>query len=351
MAWALYMQDKWCALVHGRPSQLSAANWTVKELVEEDFPKAADGAGPENESSISHGTILFCQYVALTSMLSDILDHFYTLSAAKIFSESGNNKTRLILEKAKPVQIRLKSWFSQLPAQLKIDTTTDIFDTTTDEMACNGALHLAYFAAEITLHRCIIRSLNSNTADHHLSHICRSAAKTRLISAMEFVNRLRPPYLEAFWPAPSRTNFALIGSFGTLLLATAPTKEEAEFYRIRLGEYRWTLSVSVKNAEHLKFALDSLDLALDLAENVPEKPGIEDLMASSSRSKRSATPTQLRSLSGGISGGIIIHRDEDESDEMSRIGLDALVGVRSSSITSGLASPVTSMSSDEEEDL
>ncbi|RDJ93322.1 hypothetical protein B4Q13_22685, partial [Lacticaseibacillus rhamnosus] len=95
-------------------------------------------------------------------------------------------------------------------------------------------------------------------------------------------------------PGSSRTNFALIGSFGTLLLATAPTKEEAEFYRQRLAEYRWTLSVSVKNAQFLKHAIESLDLSTMLAQNVPEKPGIEELMADvaaaakSNRSRRGA---------------------------------------------------------------
>jgi hypothetical protein len=351
MAWALYMQDKWCALVHGRPSQLSSANWTVKDLVEEDFLEAASAVKQEGESGVSHGTLLFCQYVALTAILSDILDRFYTLIATEMFSESGKNQTRLILEKAKPVQIQLKEWFAQLPSQLKMDSAADILDNTTDETACNGALHLAYFATEITLHRCIVRSLKTDTADHHLSHICRSAAKTRLISAMEFVNRLRSAHLKAFWPAPSRTNFALIGSFGTLLLATAPTKEEAEFYRIRLDEYRWTLSVSVKDAEHLKFALDSLDLALSLTENVPEKPGIDELMASSSSSSSSnkSTPTQSRLLSGGV-GGIIIHHDDDLLNDLSSTGLEGMAG-RSSSVLSGLASPVTSIYSDEDEEL
>src|SRR4029077_2445140 len=146
--------------------------------------------------------------------------------------------------------------------------------------------HLAYFATEITLHRCIVRSLRADNADHYLSHICRSAAKTRLISAMDFVNRLRPAHLRAFWPAASRTNFALIGSFGILLQVTAPTAEEAEFYRVRLGEYRWTLSVSVKNAEFLHAALECLDLATGLAQNVPEKPGIDELMVATTRWSR-----------------------------------------------------------------
>jgi hypothetical protein len=340
MAWALYMQDKWSSLMHGRPSHMSAANWTVRDLAEEDFVAAFPSVKREDGSIVGHGPLLFCQLVALTAILADILDNFYTLKAVEMFNASGNNQTRLILEKAKPVQIRLKEWFACLPPQLKMDPASeDLFeDNITEEAACNGALHVAYFATEITLHRCIVRSLSPETADNYLSHICRSAAKTRLISAMDFVNRLRPAHLRSFWPAPSRTNFALIGSFGTLLLATAPTKEEAEFYRTRLGEYRWTLSVSAKTAEFLHFAIESLDLATSLAKNVPEKPGIEELMASSAQQQASKSAAVRRSNNQphmGIAG-----------DSLIRGGGGAITDRGgSSSVVSGLVSPATSISS------
>lgn len=341
MAWALYMQDKWSSLMHGRPSHISAANWTVRDLVEDDFLGAFPLVKREDGGlTVGHGPLLFCQHVALTAILADVLDNFYTLRAAELFNASGNNQTRFILERAKPVQIRLKEWFASLPPQLKMDTSIslsgDFREDLTEELACNGALHLTYFATEITLHRCIVRSLSSVTADHYLSHICRSAAKTRLISAMDFVNRLRPAHLRSFWPATSRTNFALIGSFGALLLATAPTREEAEFYRLRLGEYRWTLSVSVKNAEFLNYALESLDLATSLVKHVPEKPGIEELMAStkaaSSSASRSQAPPEAPSSTSA--------RPHNTLETTERAG--------SSSVVSGLASPATSVSGSEE---
>lgn len=284
LAWALYMQDKWSSLVHGRPSYIFLSNWTVRDLVEQDFVDAFDTTAQQDEDDdvVAHGPLLFCHMVALTTILSDILDRFYTLQAIESFKAAGNNRTRLILEKAKPAQIRLKEWFSTIPAELKMgaSASSELYDTTTRETARNGMLHLAYFAAEITLHRCIIRSLSPETTDSYLSHVCRSAAKTRLISAMDFVNRLRPMHLRSFWPSAARTNFALIGSFGMLLRITAPTREEAEFYRVRLCEYRWTLSVSKKDAAFMEFALESLDNATTLDEqHVPEKPGIEELMS------------------------------------------------------------------------
>jgi hypothetical protein len=137
-----------------------------------------------------------------------------------------------------------------------------------------GYLHLAYFATEITLHRRIVQSLDPNAADPYLMYICRSAAKTRLISAMDFVNRLKPQHLQAFWYFASKINFTLIGTFGSLLWATAPAKEEAQFYKTRLQEYRWTLSVSSKRAEFLDYAVHMLDASRAMLNNLAEKPSV-----------------------------------------------------------------------------
>ncbi|KAJ6087159.1 hypothetical protein N7467_006073 [Penicillium canescens] len=332
LAWALYMQDKWSSLVHGRPSHIFAFNWTVKDLVEQDFSDAfASGTdSSHDETAVGHGPLLFCHMVALTTILSDILDRFYTLHAIEEFQAAGNQRTRMILEKAKPAQIRLKDWFSSLPPSLKMETSTgELVETITDEHARNGALHLAYFATEITLHRCIVRSLLAEGTDPYLAHICRSAAKTRLISAMDFVNRLRPAHLRSFWPASARTNFSLIGSFGMLLRITAPTSEEADFYRVRLCEYRWTLGVSHKNAAFMGFALQSLDNATALHKHVPAKPGIEELMATTK-----SAPPRLPTT---------VHGTYDEAM------MEAGTGT-SSSVISGLASPATSVSDIEDGD-
>jgi hypothetical protein len=92
---------------------------------------------------------------------------------------------------------------------------------------------------------------------------------------MDFVNRLRPEHLQAFWYFPSKTNFTLVGTFGGLLWATAPAREEAEFYRLRLREYRWTLSVSSKRAEFLGYAVRMLDASRAMLRNLADKPSLE----------------------------------------------------------------------------
>jgi hypothetical protein len=69
-------------------------------------------------------------------------------------------------------------------------------------------------------------------------------------------------------------NFTLIGTFGGLLWATAPAKEEAEFYKTRLKEYRWTLSVSSQRARFLDYAVKMLDASRNMLRNLAEKPSL-----------------------------------------------------------------------------
>lgn len=297
LAWALYVQDKWCALAHGRPSHIFAQNWTVQELSLDDFEGCYSKSPSSNEQSTSDGVgpLVFSRLIVLTTILSDILDTFYTLRATQDFSNAGDQSTRIILERAKPIQIRLKDWFSQLPPELKMDSSLNPLDNipTKIDTAANGGLHLAYFATEITLHRCIIRSINPQNADDYLTYICRSAAKTRLISAMDFVNRLRPNHLRAFWPAASRTNFALIVAFGMLLRITAQTREEEEFYRCRLNEYRWTLEVSRRHAAFLGWVVECLDVMSGVVRGAGlHKPVLEEYMA------RMITPASKYSRTG-----------------------------------------------------
>ncbi|KAM3066895.1 Fungal specific transcription factor [Clarireedia jacksonii] len=304
LAWALYMQDKWGALVHGRPSHIFATNWAVLPLSPNDFPDIEhDESNNEESAEYERGRLLFTQMIILSQILSEVLDTFYTLSAMSSVAAAGAQGTHLVLQLAKPVQLKLKDWYSALPSCLRMDAPAPPSSphSTKERLSSTGFLHLAYFATEITLHRRIIRSLaptplNSSTTTHiktetthhhpssppplepYVHHICRSAAKTRLISAMDFVNRLTTSHLRAFWYFASKTNFALIGTFGSLLWATAPGREEADWYRRRLGEYRWTLGVSCKSGSGsgglTRFAMGMLDTSTGLLKGLPEKPAL-----------------------------------------------------------------------------
>lgn len=194
------------------------------------------------------------------------------------------------------------------------------------------------------MHRCILRSLSTSGADPYLHHICRSAAKTRLISAMEFVNRLKPKQLQAFWYFASKINFALIGTIGSLLRATAPAREEAEFYKSRLEEYRWTLSVGCKSASFLDFSVRSLDTSSSFLVNLTEKPSVSTANQSNTTSIQSVSPPQ-DTLMTGVSPPHI-ERVPGYFDHSHRTFSQQFVPGGFSSTASGLASPVTSSTSD-----
>lgn len=120
LAWAVYMQDQWCSLTYGRPSIISKANWAVQELYDDDFGLTEESSEATLDER-KRGQDAFCEMVALTEILSSILDTFYTQMAMQEYDAAGENGTRLILERAKPIQMRLKEWFTQLPKTLKLE--------------------------------------------------------------------------------------------------------------------------------------------------------------------------------------------------------------------------------------
>lgn len=81
----------------------------------------------------------------------------------------------------------------------------------------------------------------------------------RFTSAIEMVNKFEPAHLQCFWYFSSKVSLAIIATFGSLLWATSDNQEEAEFYKSQLAEYRWTLRVSSKAAEFMKFTVGMLD--------------------------------------------------------------------------------------------
>ena len=249
LAWALYAQDTWASLVHGRPPHISAQNWVVMPLTEQDFPEsAADEDDEEGSTEVEKGRLLFCHLISLTQILVDILNTLYSVHAEQEFRIAGVSATRFALVKAKPLQIRLREWHTNLPDTLSIE------DVRVRKLSSVGYLHLAYYTTEITLHRFLVRTL-SVCSDLELVNVCRTAAKARLTSTMAFINRLRPEHLQSFWYFSSRYSFTLVGLFQGLLCITAQSKDEERYYMTSLDEYRWVLRVSSKSADFLDQSL------------------------------------------------------------------------------------------------
>jgi hypothetical protein len=267
LGWGLYMQDKWSSLGSGRPSLINSANWALQPVTNADFPENASHEDEqEGSSEVEKGRILFSHMIALSQILADLLDTVFTVKTTRgtcfgtssmilyisvdsfaDIADAGPNGLSIVLEKVKPVQLRLKEWFSSLPECLSMEATKVM------KLNSVGYLRLAYVATEITLHRRILLTLSSAT-DPQLYRICRSVAHERFMFAIDFVHALKPQHISSFWYFASPQNFALIGVFGTLLLSTASTLEEADFYQTKLKEYRFILKINSDNgARYSKF--------------------------------------------------------------------------------------------------
>jgi hypothetical protein len=259
LGWGLYMQDKWSSLGSGRPSLINSSNWALQPVTNSDFPEnASHEDDQEGSTEVEKGRILFSHMINLSQILADLLDTVFTVKTSREIASVGTNGLKIILEKVKPVQLRLKEWFSSLPECLSMESTPVM------KLNSVGYLRLAYVATEITLHRRIILALSSST-NPQLYQICRSVAHERFIFAIDFVQSLKPQHLSSFWYFASPQNFALIGVFGVLLLWAASNAEEAEFYRTKLREYRWTLKINTENgARYMKPAMALLDANMGL---------------------------------------------------------------------------------------
>jgi hypothetical protein len=197
---------------------------------------------------------MFSYMLSLTEILADVLESMYTMQVEKELQWAGSQGLDLILQKAKPLQIRLKEWFTELPECLRMDSTQAL------KLSSAGSLRLDYLATEATIHRRILIAASQTDPHPRLWEILQSAASTRLISAIEFVQGLKPQELMSFWYAATRTNLSLIGTLGIILCAAAKSPEDRSFFIEKLKAYRWALRVNyVAGAQFMKPALSLLE--------------------------------------------------------------------------------------------
>ncbi|CAD0045911.1 unnamed protein product [Aureobasidium pullulans] len=108
LAWAIYMQDKWVALIEGRPALLTDRDWIVPAVQHRDFPEHEEN-NEEGSSEVENGRIIFMQMIELTKILSDILDSIFSLRSHQAIQMSPDPVSAL-LSRAQPLQQRLSAW-------------------------------------------------------------------------------------------------------------------------------------------------------------------------------------------------------------------------------------------------
>lgn len=167
----------------------------------------------------------------------------------------------------------------------------------------------------MTLHRRIIRSLSS-VDDASLRTICRQAAQVRLKSAMDFVSSLRPEHLQSFWYSASKYNFALVGTFISLLWATSTDKQEADTYKRSLDEYRWVLRLSSKSADFLEHAINMLASSTGvLVKAIPIQPDEERILHRNLRRATRSTDPMPNLIRHGSRNLSVTYHSESELHE------------------------------------
>lgn len=116
LSWALYMQDKWTACAHGRPSHIADDEWGVKDLDRGDFadcePDADDPAG----QAVQAGQDQFLQMVRLSKILDVILKKFYSVKGCV------SQDTVDLYTKSQPIIESLATWYRTLPRSLYMDS-------------------------------------------------------------------------------------------------------------------------------------------------------------------------------------------------------------------------------------
>lgn len=125
LAWAVFMQDKWAALTHGRPSHITWSNWAVQPVTANDFPESSlDEDDEEAGAEVDKGRMLFTEMIELTKLTAEVLEGFFTVEKqSSIVQEAEQKGIERVLERAKPVQIKLKEWYSRLPECLRMDSS------------------------------------------------------------------------------------------------------------------------------------------------------------------------------------------------------------------------------------
>ncbi|KAH8433460.1 fungal specific transcription factor domain-containing protein [Aspergillus melleus] len=264
LAWALYMQDKWGVLCHGRPSLISDritgegendSDWDVRPCTVDDFYEISIKAEDVPYGSINAptGRVSFLYAIELTRIFSQLQYAFCSVGATK----KGGRLDRLgateTMALAEPFAQQLRQWYINLPGCLKLDTTAHV-----RSLSANGALHISHMAAELTLHRAVLRALRPDTPPSLRSTI-RTAARARLLSALKLVEMLQPKHTQSFWGYSAPAQVAMIGSFAGLLWATSADCDEAIEYVRHVERLRWALQIRGLGVPFVREALRLLD--------------------------------------------------------------------------------------------
>ncbi|KAI5285512.1 hypothetical protein KEM55_000632 [Ascosphaera atra] len=179
------MQDKWTAIVHGRPSHINEdENWSVQDLTLEDFPEEGENDAPFKSpdvpgTNVEAGRLSFIEMIKVSKILSKVLKTFFTLRNAK------SQDTAQLYYAALPILKELDDWYMNISPRLSMQVMTP------RQLCCNGSLHLCYHSVTMTIWRRVIRStaLEPLCSDVEVLNGARKAAAEAATNAITFKRR------------------------------------------------------------------------------------------------------------------------------------------------------------------
>ncbi|KAL6233711.1 hypothetical protein BDW75DRAFT_251855 [Aspergillus navahoensis] len=260
--WAIYSEDKWRALLMGRPPYITEYEWDVTDIDEADFESA-----PAER---------FMRVVKMARIADEVQSALYSLRAAQRLSSNFPESlqiSRMLLRK-------LQEWFSLIPSLSQ--------DETPGGPELSTCVHFAYLLLEVFIFRALLRPMVPNkpppllidetdqiplfselTIDDYIAQIIGdvsvaeeipattvtdddksipiilNAAETCAANMLRLISRIESTELGSFWYSSPltttstgcRIGFATVSNFMLLMLIQAPGKEHA--IRAKRLVYGW----------------------------------------------------------------------------------------------------------------
>ncbi|KAH7336388.1 fungal-specific transcription factor domain-containing protein [Rhexocercosporidium sp. MPI-PUGE-AT-0058] len=242
--WALFIQDKWSALGLGRPSYLNDEHSNVPLPTISNFSHLSLANNPLALTP----ALQFIAMAHLSSILSDVLNSFYTFKAMERIKLLPIEMLFSILDR---FQDRLRTFRDEHLCPLCSGGGNGEPDST-------GSVVLAFYTMEIVLLRAVLRCLPMN----HPGYVgLRGQAKTTLLNVIEFLEKMSVSRLKAFWWSPmTRLNFSLAGTFMFFQFLTSHTAQDIELWSATIAHYRSLLRLHSTSFEMTRLASMRMDL-------------------------------------------------------------------------------------------
>ncbi|KAB8303775.1 hypothetical protein EYC80_005153 [Monilinia laxa] len=258
--YGVFVMDKWASLGAGMPSHIHANDFDVLPLEDNDLEASTPDSNQtitDSEPDSEHFRLL----TELTTILSDIIDSYYTLRA----TQRTSRDISLSLELARPLRSRLKAWNDLLPPSISMRQPEHIDSHGLAQLSGNPSLSLAYIVATMTLFRALLRPLENSTNVEDDTTInsrlaVRAGAKECAREVVEFVENLGRGSLDAFWHSWSRANFAIASSFLMQLLVTSENESESTEINELVTRWRWAMRIGSGNTGNGLMSLGLLRL-------------------------------------------------------------------------------------------